>query len=939
PGPDSIHFNFGVATTITLTSCLPQIIGQVTIDGYSDPGAGAGNLMIEIIASAGCRGLDLGPGSNGSTIRGLVISGGTTAIYIGSSDNHSILGNYLGTNLAGTAIAAIRPQNGIHANNADNLSIGGNGGEIDRNIISGNTQVGIRLQESLNALIINNYIGTDKNGNVGLGNGEHGIYGYNNSHNPTVERNIVSGNTVHGVYFNQCTTPIIKGNIIGLGKDGSTQLGNGGSGVNCENCGAVQIGGTTTDERNYVSNNGSFGIVVRNSNNSVIEGNWIGVDMATGLLDHGNYDAAITVTNSADVRIGGSVAGAGNICSASGNPGTGADGISVWSNCPRPVIQGNIIGLGADGVTALQNYGHGIECLTCEDGIIGGINVLERNIVAASFNQGMQIVNSSRITIQGNYVGTDQSGLLDRGGSQTGIAISNSADVVIGGSIAGAGNIVSGNNFSGIEISGNSPNGIIKGNIIGLGADGTTVIANKQMGIKIAGNQANNFDIGGITDEERNIISGNGSNTSHHGLFIDGGSSGHSIINNLIGTDATGTVAKGNTGNGIFISNCDNNTITSNLIASNGAAGLQLTNSDNISITKNKIGTNIYGTGDLGNGSEGIRSSGTCLDISIGGSTTDANTVAYNNGAAGILIENSSQRNRITMNSIFCNAGLGIDLQGAANESVLPPGILLSDANSINGTGTNGNIVHIYRNVKADGGIKCNCEGEIYLGSTVVADGAWTFSHNLGLNASDATSVTATQTTVNGSTSEFSNCSNPMPVELSSFTVIRNDDYTVDMIWSTASERNNSHFEAQISTDGINFTTISITPGAGNSSSRYYRSKDSNPGVGVYYYRLKQVDFDGKIWYSEIKTISFTTDKIVIKNNDNGFTLLANTDIESELILNIYSMNGALLNKEILTLKSEFSSEAIKPNLPPSMYIVVVNFEDQVIREKFMIKE
>src|SRR5258708_5407507 len=80
-GADVINFNFGTATTITLASCLPPITEQITIDGYSDPAASAGNLMIQVIFPSGCKGFELASGSDGSTIRGIVINAGATGVF------------------------------------------------------------------------------------------------------------------------------------------------------------------------------------------------------------------------------------------------------------------------------------------------------------------------------------------------------------------------------------------------------------------------------------------------------------------------------------------------------------------------------------------------------------------------------------------------------------------------------------------------------------------------------------------------------------------------------------------------------------------------------------------------------------------------------------------------------------------------------------------
>lgn len=946
PGLDNINFNFGGVTTITLTACQQAITDPVIIDGYTNPGAGAGNLMIEVISPTGCNGFDFGSGSDGSTIRGIVISGGAIGIYLHHSNGHTVKGNYIGTNMAGTAIAASRPTNGIHSNLSDNNVFGGTGGQIDRNLISGATQTGLRLEASKSAVIIGNYVGTDVTGNVGLGNGEHGIYGYTGSHNPRVggttnaERNLVCSNVANGVFFNNCTTAVVKGNICGIGINGTTKLGNGASGISLEYTGTSQVGGLTVEERNYSSNNGAFGVVVRNSDGTVIQGNWLGVDMATGLLDHGNYDAAITVTTSADVIVGGSVAGAGNLCSASGNPGGGADGISIWSNSPRPVVKGNIIGLGADGTTSLQNYGHGIECVDCADGIIGGPTVLERNVVAASFLIGLQLVNSPRIRVVNNYVGTDVTGMLDRGGSQLGVAISNSANSVVGTGVAGEGNLISGNAQSGILVNGSSAGTSIKGNIIGLAIDGTTVIRNDESGIKISGNSVvNNCTIGGSTADERNIISRNGINNGHHAVVIEGGSSGHIVRNNYIGTDINGNIAKGNTGTGIFINNCTSITIDNNISSNNGNKGIELVNASSITVIRNKIGTDVSGTLAMGNTAEGIRFSANAQNNIVGGSLANANIITDNKVNAGVYLEGSgAQRNTITFNSIYCNTGPGIDLISTSNESVPAPVVSVSNANTASGTGVTGNTIHLYRNEKVDGGVKCNCEGEIYLGTTVVAGGTWSIIHNLGLNAAQAAAVTATQTTINGSTSEFSPCTMPLPVQWLNFTVEKTDA-SIQISWTTASELNNDHFEIQRSIDGIHFTTIGTLPGHGTSSlAQQYFFADENPANGVNYYRLIQVDYDGQRYNSEIKRIDFST-SFSLASVAGGFQLRVPGSHEREIQYQIYTLTGVLVAEGKASLIPGMSQTVIKPSLAASVYLVVAFYEGSSERIKILITE
>ena len=156
---------------------------------------------------------------------------------------------------------------------------------------------------------------------------------------------------------------------------------------------------------------------------------------------------------------------------------------------------------------------------------------------------------SGNVTV-GNYIGTDVTGTQSIGNTWTGVLIwQDASNNVVGGTISGAGNVISGNFYPihpggsgtgvGVSIDGPSSNGnIVQGNFIGTDLTGTLDLGNS-IGVYISGGSSNNI-IGGITAEARNIISGNDS----VGAIISG--TGNVVLGNYIGTDVTGTVAVGN---------------------------------------------------------------------------------------------------------------------------------------------------------------------------------------------------------------------------------------------------------------------------------------------------------------------------------------------------------------------------------------------------------
>lgn len=95
-----------------------------------------------------------------------------------------------------------------------------------------------------------------------------------------------------------------------------------------------------------------------------------------------------------------------------------------------------------------------------------------------------------------------------------------------------------------------------------------------------------------------------------------------------------------------------------------------------------------------------------------------------------------------------------------------------------------------------------------------------------------------------------------LPVQLSNFSVVRSRN-GVELKWGTATEINNKGFQIQRSTDGRNnWKDVAFVPGAGNTNlSQIYSYTDLSPEKGINYYRLRQVNYDGKGTYSEIKSI------------------------------------------------------------------------------------
>ncbi|WP_435009758.1 hypothetical protein P12x_001003 [Tundrisphaera lichenicola] len=150
---------------------------------------------------------------------------------------------------------------------------------------------------------------------------------------------------------------------------------------------------------------------------------------------------------------------------------------------------------------------------------------------------------------------------------------------------------------------------------------------------------------------------------------------GNTITANYIGTDATGSFSLGNGADGIALYSRNNviggsDASSRNLISGNSRYGVLIASVSNQpannSIQGNYLGTDVTGTRDIGNALAGVFSDASGNSIG-GGSVASGNIIAYN-GGAGVQVGTSSydpaNQNRISHNSIFGNAGLGIDLGG-----------------------------------------------------------------------------------------------------------------------------------------------------------------------------------------------------------------------------------------------------------------------------------
>ena len=190
---------------------------------------------------------------------------------------------------------------------------------------------------------------------------------------------------------------------------------------------------------------------------------------------------------------------------------------------------------------------------------------------------------------------------------------------------------------------------------------------------------------------------------------------------------------------------------------------------------------------------------------------------------------------------------------------------------------------------------------------------------------------------------ELTNAS-PLPVEFSSFSGKKVND-GVELNWTTQSEFNSHVFEVMRSYDGVDFEKIGFVEAAGFSNTeRRYDFLDENPLVGNNYYRLKEIDHDGKINYSNIILIYFEEDRIQMLK---AFPNPANEEItidffsfsKKETYINVYNMVGQLVQTEKMNCEQGNNSKSIDlSRLDRAVYILEI--QQGKLREKIrMVKQ
>ena len=329
-GPHSVTFNISGSGVhaIALSSALPTI--TVASGGLTIDGTTQPGYSGTPVVAVTCTSTFSGfvfSGSEG-TIKGLSIGGCQTAVNSGFATGPIVVkACHIGVDAAGTT--AVPNGAGIEVATVT-VNIGGPSA-ADRNIISGNSSDGINLNGGVGT-IQNNYIGTDVTGTVAIPNSSGitlaGAGGAGLLIGGPGAGNLISGNTGNGIGNNGEAAVTIQGNMIGTDATGFVSIPNA-VGISSSNATGLKIGGTLAGQGNLVSGNG-YGMMLF-ADGALVQGNFVGVD-GSGISALPNTHTGIQVQSSSSPA-------SPNIIGTSSPGGTGGN-LVAWNGGEGIVLVG-----------------------------------------------------------------------------------------------------------------------------------------------------------------------------------------------------------------------------------------------------------------------------------------------------------------------------------------------------------------------------------------------------------------------------------------------------------------------------------------------------------------------------------------------------------------------------------------------------------------------
>ncbi len=829
----------GIAIYNTPSGAQNRICGNyIGVDAGAANAIGntGGGIVVEAAASSQViGGMALGEGN-------VIAGNGSHGIRLGGSGvkttgSNTVIGNLIGAvpaNPTGypldarlTVSVALRNQGagimiGADATGTIKIGYGAQGTDdfsrpYEGNIIVNNTGRGIEAAGTGVLTAYHNFIGAGLNSLsafVAMPNGLEGILISGSGNNVIggdedtpydsnkTKRNVIAGNTGAGINITGPGANQIINNRIGVDFDAANAAGNGSHGV------VITGTGNNLLRNNRIGANTGCGVSTSSPGTTTLKGNRIGRTLTTEPAAFANASHGVAVPNAAAgyLVLGGLNTGEANTVS-----GNAADGVNLLGNVTNSIV-GNYIGTDINGSAALGNgtgnvtgVGSGVLVQgTTVTPVSGGATVTASDILANTISgnrvHGVNLVSGTNI-LRRNRIGTDSLGLAALGNSGDGVYVNdpnvpaNRKGIIIGQrSIANVdnGNVISGNVGSGVHVlqgggdsaadnaADVSDDILIQNNRIGVNSAGTAALANGIDGIRVETTCNGRFRIGGPTEGDGNILSGN----TGWGLRYEGQYSWNTglglnneplIVRNIIGANVQGEVAIPNRAGGVLVNVIagplandprrvpigDARPTTgfafANLISGNTGPGLQCSGTAGRWIKGNYIGVDAYQRNVMGNGGDGI-----LIDATVTGQVIIGDNVA----PPGAVTTN-------LRNLVAGNGGWGIRVSGPLTATTTTPSLITgnllgcsetvtSGYNAPFGTSGGGNAGGLLVETGVTGGL-------VTVGNNVVRRSA-----SVGIATTSASTLTVATNTVLDSTSSAMVLGGSGPVNASNNTLTQN---------------------------------------------------------------------------------------------------------------------------------------------------------------------
>ena len=542
--------------------------------------------------------------------------------------------------------------------------------------------------------------------------------------------------------------------------------------------------------------------------------------------------------------------------------------------------------------------------------------------------------------------------------SSSEISTTNNANITI----EGTGSDANGTESGGVAIV--SPISSVNGNI-SITGNGGTGTGDFHYGVGIY-NTISCTGTGDVT------LNGNRGNSNSNGVHFGGGHINASNSTVLLNTNV-GNIISGSASTDVFANTLSLTAISGNIgfsgnpftfdatsLSTNSSSGngpQYLSEANNVSVSSMSFGTGSVNT------MAGIFNSPNTLTCD-GALTIESGTTFNNNGTLNV---NSGKT--LTVDGVFTNNNIlsGQGTVGGAADFTNPSGGVIAPGTSPGCMDISTNFSNSGKlQIELEDGVACTNYDQITVTGTATINGTIEVSFVGGVTPTTTTftvltatgtisgvpiitwpaGYTGTFSIVPGSPNEFQLSFSLLPVELTEFRAEPLNDNRVQLYWKTETELQNEGFEIQHSSNGADWQNIAFVDGQGTTlEEKSYSYIDNRPLPGMNYYRLKQMDFDGKYEYSKVVSVDFSNiqDLTYLRLYPNPANNLLNLEIQSrqniESTIHIYNSLGQIVKQQRKFLKEGINNFNMDlTSLNAGIYHIEMYVGNEKMIQKFVVE-